>query len=162
MSCWGSRQADEASFPPILVGDSSTTLRFAQNDRAIEHRRGGAEWVLKQLLSRKAEAQQAITRDRGAGGSGWSRHADASLSAEHRQVQARRPSTKGCASFNTISVFPWFVSKKIHDWKEVWKKIYYSNLSSSWPQTEHRNRIGKKRVQTPFYVTQSPYVCRVK
>ncbi len=29
----------EASFPPELVRDSSTPLRYAQNDRAIEHRR---------------------------------------------------------------------------------------------------------------------------
>ena len=29
----------EASFPPELVRDSSTPLRSAQNDRAIEHRR---------------------------------------------------------------------------------------------------------------------------
>ena len=27
----------EASFPPELVRDSSTTLRSAQNDSAIEH-----------------------------------------------------------------------------------------------------------------------------
>ena len=33
----------EASFPPILVVDSSTPLCSAQNDRAIAHRREGAK-----------------------------------------------------------------------------------------------------------------------
>ncbi len=31
----------EASFPPELVRDSSTSLRSAQNDRVIAHRREG-------------------------------------------------------------------------------------------------------------------------
>ncbi len=33
----------EASFPPNLVRDSSTPLRSAQNDSAIEHSQEGAK-----------------------------------------------------------------------------------------------------------------------
>ncbi len=33
----------EASFPPILVVDSSTPLRCAQNDRVVAHSREGAK-----------------------------------------------------------------------------------------------------------------------
>ena len=33
----------EASFPPILVVDSSTPLRSAQNDRVVAHSREGAK-----------------------------------------------------------------------------------------------------------------------
>ncbi len=33
----------EASFPPILVVDSSTSLRSAQNDRVVAHSREGAK-----------------------------------------------------------------------------------------------------------------------